>query len=94
MNEHQQRIWQSMIELIQSHLNGEIDDFYDIVVKLEEALDASDIQDNTLINQWYNFWTPLEIRRAVEENNVNKTKAIEELTIMKEFLLSKQEAKP
>ncbi len=76
-----------MIDLIESYLNNENKDFYCIVGKLEGALDASEIKDNDLINQWYDFWTPLETRRAVEGKKVNRTKAIEELTAMKEFLL-------
>ncbi len=90
MNEHQKRLWQSMIDLIQSYLDGETKDFYNIVGKLEGALDASEIKDNALINRWYDFWTPLETRRAVEGNNVNKAKAVEELINMKDFLLSKK----
>lgn len=87
MTEHQQRLWQTMIDLIQSYLEGKTEDFYGLVGKLEGALDASEIKDNTLINQWYDFWTPLEIRRAVEGNNVDKEKAIRELKNMKSFLL-------
>lgn len=90
MNEHQQRLWQNMIDLIQNYLNSETEDFCGIVGKLEGALDASEIKDADLINQWYDFWTPLEIRRAVEGNEVNKTDALEALKVMKKFLLSKQ----
>lgn len=88
MNEHQKRLWQSMIDLIQSYLDGETEDFYNIVGKLEGAFDAAEIEDSDLINQWYDFWTPLETRRAVEGNNINKAKAIEELISMKNFLLN------
>ncbi len=91
MNEHQQRLWQNMIGLIQAFLNGETGDFYGTVGELEGALDASEIKDPSLINQWYDFWTPLEIRRAIEGNNINKNEAIIELTNMKKFLLSQQE---
>jgi len=87
MNEHQQRLWQNMIDLIQSYLNGETEDFYGVVGELEGALDASEIRDADLINQWYDLWTPLEIRRAVEGNNVNKIKALAELKAMRQFLL-------
>lgn len=86
MNEHQHRLWQNMIDLIESYLNGETQDFYAIVGKLEGALDASEIQDKDLVNRWYDFWTPLEIRRVVEGNRVDRMKAIKELTEMKEFL--------
>ena len=87
MNEHQKRLWQSMIDLIQSYLDGETQDFYNIVGKLEGALDASEIKDSALVNQWYDFWTPLEIRRAVEGNNINEAQAKKELISMKEFLV-------
>lgn len=62
MNEHQHRLWQSMIDLIDSYLIDENQDFYEIVGKLEGVLDASEIKDSNLINQWYDYWTPLEIR--------------------------------
>lgn len=45
MNDHQYRLWESMIGLIDSYLNNENQDFYEIVGKLEGALDASEIKD-------------------------------------------------
>jgi hypothetical protein len=88
INEHQQKLWRKMINLIMDYLNGETDDFYGVVGKLEGALDASEIQDIALINQWYDLWTPLEIRRSIEGNNINKEEALKELTKMKNFLES------
>ncbi len=76
-----------MISLIDSYINSTTHNFYGIVGDLEGALDASEIQDSDLIKQWYDVWTPLEIRRAVEGNAVNKTLAIEELSAMKSFLI-------
>ena len=93
MNKHQLRLWQSMINLIQAYLDGKTDDFYGIVGKLEGALDASEIKDSTITNEWYDFWTPLEIRRSIEGNNVTKAKAIDELGKMQKFLLSKASTK-
>lgn len=87
MNEHQHRLWIGMIELIDSYLNDQNQDFYLIVGKLEGVLDASEIKDNNLIYQWYDFWTPLEIRRAIEGNQPNRDKAIKELNAMRSFLL-------
>lgn len=87
MNEHQHRLWKNMIDLIESYLSNETQDFYSIVGKLEGVLDASEIKDNDLINQWYDFWMPLENRRTVEGKEVNRTKAVEELTAMKKFLI-------
>jgi hypothetical protein len=75
-----------MIDLIEDYINGRSNDFCDLVGKLEGALDASDIKNNELINRWYDLWTLLEIRRAVEGNHINN-KAIEELQKMKKFLL-------
>jgi hypothetical protein len=87
MNKHQHQLWKSMIDLIESCLHNEAQDFYGIVGKLEGALDASEIKDTFLINQWYDFWTPLETRRSVEGNQVNRVKAMDELAAMKEFLV-------
>jgi hypothetical protein len=87
MNEHQHKLWESMIDLIDSYLDEENQDFYGIVGKLEGALDASEIKDNNLINQWYDFWTPLETRRAVEGNQPNKEMAVKELKAMKDFII-------
>jgi len=87
MNEHQRRLWKSMIVLIDSYLNGENQDFYGIVGKLEGALDASEIKDKNLISQWYDFWTILETRRAIEGNQPNKNMALKELNSMRMFIL-------
>lgn len=76
-----------MIDLIQDYLDGRTDDFYTVVGKLEGALDASEINDKVIVNQWYDVWVPLETRRAIEGNNVEKAKAFEELIAMKLFLL-------
>ncbi len=89
MTEHQKRLWQSMIDSIQSYLNGTTDDFVSLVGGLEGALDASEIKNELLVKQWYEFWTPLEIRRATEGNKVDKDKALKELMSMKDFLLGK-----
>ena len=90
MSDHQRRLWQNMIELIQSYLNEETIDFHSLVGQLEGALDASDIDDKILINQWYDLWTPLEIRRAIQGNSIEKQEAIQDLVKMKEFVLEIQ----
>ncbi|WP_458250538.1 hypothetical protein [Geobacter anodireducens] len=59
-----------------------------MVGELEGALDASEIKDYDLIDRWYDYWTPLETRRVIQGNNVDKVKAIDELVAMKSFLLS------
>ena len=90
MTDHQKRLWQNMINSIEDYINEEDNDFCNLVGKLEGALDASDIKDRELVNRWYDFWTPLEVRRAVEGNNVDRCKVIEELEKMKKFLLEEK----
>ena len=87
MNEHQYLLWRSMVILIDRYLNNETQDFYGIVGKLEGALDASEIKDKKLVEEWYDFWTPLETRRAIQGKEINRTEVLEELREMKSFLL-------
>lgn len=87
MNEHQRRLWKSMICLIDSYLKNEKEDFYEIVGKLEGALDAAEIKNKELVERWYDFWLPLEIRRAKEGNKPNRKHAISEFQEMRKFLL-------
>ncbi len=91
MTDHQRQLWQSMIDQIQNYLDGKTKDFYKLVGNLEGALDASGITDDQLINKWYDFWTPLEIRRSIEGNNIDEQKGIEELKNMKNFLCNVKE---
>lgn len=91
MTDHQRQLWQSMIDQIQNYLDGKTEDFYGLVGNLEGALDASAITDDQLINRWYDFWTPLEIRRSIEGNNIDKQKGIQELKNMKNFLCNTKE---
>ena len=86
--ERQYQLWKSMIDAVDSYINNETQDFSGTVGKLEEALDPSEFKDVDLISKWYDFWAPLENRRATEGNEVNKPKAMVELMAMKEFLLS------
>ena len=75
-----------MLSLIQSYIDAKTDDFYSVVGKLEGALDAAEIKNKEIVTQWYDFWTPLETRRAIEGNQVTREKAIQELVAMKHFL--------
>lgn len=87
MTNHQKQLWQSMIDQIENYLDGKNKDFYGLVGSLEGALDSCSIIDSQVINKWYDFWTPLEIRRSIQGNNVDSQKAISELKKMKHFLL-------
>lgn len=87
MTNHQKQLWQSMTDQIQNYLDGKNKDFFGLVGSLEGALDASGITDSQVINKWYDYWTPLEIRRSIQGNNVDSEKATIELKKMKNFLL-------
>ena len=87
MTEHQERLWTRMIELIQEYLDGHTWAYTDVVGGLEGALDASELKDNALVDRWYELWTPLETRRAVEGNDPDKEEVRQELMSMREFLL-------
>lgn len=75
MNMHQKELWQKMIDIIENYLLDRTDDFCSTVGNLEGALDASEIKDQVVINDWYDHWTPLEIFRATDGNKVSKTAA-------------------
>lgn len=90
-NDHQKRLWQSMIDMISQYLEQSSSDFYGLVGNLEGALDASELKDAELVNKWYEYWGPLEIRRAnaaCEGGNVSYENVKEELNAMMEFLRS------
>lgn len=90
-NDHQKRLWQSMIDMVSQYLNQSSSDFYSLVGNLEGALDASELKDPALVTKWYKYWGPLEIRRgcaAYEDGNVAYDDVKEDLSAMMEFLCS------
>jgi hypothetical protein len=64
-NELQKRLWANMLHSTESYRKGELC-YSDFVYGLEGALDAGGFQDKELIEQWYNYWTPLEILSATK----------------------------
>jgi len=86
-NEHQSRLWDSMLRTIADFRNGKIQ-YYDFVGALEGALDAGEFQDRHLIEQWYDYWTPLEVLRAQRGNNVTVEDVKKFLSNMELFLKS------
>lgn len=87
-NEHQSRLWHSMIQSIEDFRKGK-SQYYDFVGELEGALDAGDFQDKDLIEQWYDFWIPLESLRAQKGNNITIEEANKYLSDMETFLRSR-----
>ncbi len=86
-NEHQLRLWGSMLKSIASFREGKIQ-HYDFVGALEGALDAGGFQDKRLIEQWYDYWTPLEILRAQKGNKTTIEDANKYISDMESFLRS------
>jgi len=63
LNEHQLRLWDRMLQSIESFRKGELQ-YFNLVYDLEGALDAGEFKDEKLIKQWYDFWLPLELWNA------------------------------
>jgi hypothetical protein len=86
MNEHQHRLWLSMLEMIESYWKG-VKSFPQLVGNLEGALDAGEFRDQALVEQFYNFWQPLEITNAVRGNEVAYEEVARDVEAMQNFLL-------
>ena len=84
-NELQSRLWNNMLKAIEDFKNGKIK-YFDLVYELEGALDAGEFRDKSLTEQWYHFWTPLEILYATKGNTTTIDDANKYLLAMEEFL--------
>lgn len=89
MNEHQHRLWMSMLEMIESYRKGIIS-YPHLVGALQGALEAAEFQDVALIERFYDFWQPLEITNAVKGNTVTYEQIKTTLEAMQNFLLEQQ----
>ena len=85
MNEHQARLWDSMLTLIDDFQARRLD-FYTFVGSLEGALDAAELKDSNLVREWYSHWTPLETVRASRGNDISGIDLTADLTRMRRFL--------
>ena len=86
-NEHQSRLWYGMLTSIGDFRKGELQ-YFDLVYDLEGALDAGEFKNHDLIEQWYGFWTPLEILYATKGNSVTIEDASKYIADMESFLKS------
>ncbi len=69
-NKLQSKLWANMLELIKKFRKEEIN-YSELIYRLEGALDAGDYQNEELVKQWYDYWTPLEIEYVNKGNNVS-----------------------
>lgn len=89
-NEHQNRLWRNMISVIEDFRKGKIQ-YSDAVNGLEGALEAGEFKNETLIGQWYDYWTPLEILNATKGDNTTVEDADKYLLAMETFLKSQSD---
>lgn len=69
LNQHQSRLLRDMLQFVEQFRQGKLK-YYDFVGALEGALDAGEFRDSGFVERWYDHWTPLEITRAQQGNDV------------------------
>ena len=85
-NDLQSRLWNRMLELIDDYHRKKIS-FSDLIYGLEGSLDAGEFRnDENIVRQWYDCWTPLEILYATKNSRVTDQDAEEYLDAMQKFL--------
>ena len=84
-NELQLRLWNDMLKAIEDFRDGKIK-YFDLVYGLEGALDAGEFRDKSLVEQWYDYWIPLEILSATKGNSTTIYDVNKHLLVMEEFL--------
>ncbi|WP_379092762.1 hypothetical protein [Pedobacter sp. UC225_65] len=88
MNEHQSRLWNRMLKSINDFREGNLH-YFDLIGELEGALHAGEFKDQELIEQWYEYWAPLEILNATKGDSVTIENADKYLLEMEVFLKGK-----
>ena len=86
MNEHQHRLWLRMLRAIERYRDGAIN-LSSLVGELQGALDAGEFRDVALTDQFYDFWSPLEIDNAVLGGEGKYEETRKEVDAMQRFLL-------
>jgi len=74
-----------MIRTIEDFHYGKIQ-YSTLVYGLEGDLDAAEFKNKTLIEQWYDYWTPLEILLATKGDDVTINDTNKYLSVMEMFL--------
>jgi hypothetical protein len=86
-NKQQSKLWYSMISTIEDFRNEKIQ-YSTLVYGLEGALDAGEFENKTIVEQWYDYWTPLEILSATKGDSVTIEDVDKYLSAMETFLRS------
>jgi hypothetical protein len=88
LSEHQKRLWCNMISAIEDFRKGKIQ-YTTLVYGLESSLDAGEFSCQTIVGEWYDQWTPLEILSAIHGDEITIDDADKYLLAMDIFLRSK-----
>lgn len=83
-NEYQYKLWCKMLSFIRAFHNGELS-YWDLVYSLEGALNAGEFKNEGIIEEWYDYWTPLENWSAIKGNNVTVEDVKQNLSDMESF---------
>jgi hypothetical protein len=79
-----------MLEMIESYRKGTVSFpqlVGELVGGLEGALDAGEFQNAGVVEQFYDFWQPLEITNAIRGDTVTYEEVAENLETTQRFLL-------
>ncbi len=90
-DEHQLRLWTSMIKFVDDYIKDKIG-FSQLVSSLEGVFMAGEFKNQDLVNDWYSVWTPLEIYKAVKmdtQEPMRKVDVIKDIEAMRAFLVKK-----
>ena len=88
MNEHQKRVWKTMIASIDAYRSTRTG-FHKMVGDLEGGLDAGEFRDKQLIRGFYDLWGDLELARALDGDAARYAEVAEPLDTMERFLRDK-----
>jgi hypothetical protein len=86
-NKLQSKLWYNMIRTIEDFYMGKIQ-YSNLVYGLESDLDTGEFNNKSLVDQWYDYWTPLEIIYATKGEDVTISEVDEYLLVMELFLRS------
>jgi hypothetical protein len=75
-----------MIKSIHDFRSGKLK-YYSLVGALEAAIDAGEFKEKTILEKWYDLWTPLESVRAQKYNDVSVEDVNTYLTEMEAYLI-------
>lgn len=74
-----------MLRTVENYKSGNIS-FPKLVGALEEAFEAGEFRDGSLVKQFYDLWQPLEITNAVKGIHAASDEVSRDIKAMEDFL--------